>query len=106
MRVKARQRVRSRQVVGIIIVLVNEMLREFDDGWMTCFFAVVRECFLFLCFVWYALFFKENRRSHESLGHSIDGCCAAGGTISFSADGPAGCETRAGDAGSGRVVDG
>ena len=31
---------RSRQVVGIVIVLVNEMLREFVGGWMAGYVRV------------------------------------------------------------------
>jgi hypothetical protein len=34
---QARQKVRSRRRVGVVIVLVKEMLREFVDGGMACF---------------------------------------------------------------------
>ena len=34
---QARQRVRSWRRVGMVIVLVKKMLREFVDGGMTCF---------------------------------------------------------------------
>jgi hypothetical protein len=33
MQVKARQRVRSRRGVGIVIALVKKMLRDFGDVW-------------------------------------------------------------------------